>query len=1252
MATKQRLTLASMWAFEDIGVKEIEEEIKNTILQVDSLEYFKTDDVLVTKGNVESFVSKIASAFAGFIEEQKDKDLLDMPRVRQLDVPAVLSDEGVPAMITPEKHQGPSLLALDDDSDEDIVPYSRNHGTKFWKSPNGGLGCFSSDFHDVLAGVATATGTEIAIVDELQGIRVSGTTEDVDDALTKLTQIEKPLLFLLAPNVTNIMIVPHKDDSRFRIQHYNSVNPDAPRRVLEDPKMCSTIDFGRMCVTVSLSFDNDSQVWTIPDNRLNPPRISEETGPSRIWNDFTFQEIGKADEFVGIDSIIENDPANPQTLISGIAPPHPFLTADKAKQVNQWVVERAEMQPTEHGPEPELELESDFEPQPERERRDVPQPNPKRETTIATESKRPPGVKTRKATTTTKVAAPSEHLQANEAKPVAIDLTQTTATPRKRWTMLYSSGAEDATPDDSDALNSGRSNLNDMLELSGDLLVHAKPQTPENKVRLPDNFDAGKYGLNQSLRQTPKEKKNSPTFKRIMPVKSKRKPSDPNELIDVFGPANNAAVGTPSRISFNQPPLIPGSSVHAYTSNNRNLCLQEMSDANSKNIKFGLPSCRIDVHSIPSGSGSTESIFGRGAMGDGNLQEQENRLSFLKKFLQDRTDEVPYPGGHGQARTSRREFNKLLVKESLAKLETAHRDHDKQVSDEISTREFHHTMGHKTAKPTNKAKSKAEVKAKRQATLEDAWGLFKKPVKKPSADAQTLTFMPKSTNKSETETLNVIESGKNGIAIESAGNSMTQDVQNLFEALKPTLEAAEYFQGSLNLEVQLGLILIPLLPKTCSEGSTLSLTEWTKIFQSQTGIPSPTTKFISRLTTSGTDADHLVDLKTSASEGKRRIFEQDYSEYNVYYEFHCRTGTGHLLIISVDEQGKFTIKKPSAALGAVNLHFPCQVWDASVVLSGTPNDAAVDREFEEAAKYLIEHLWVQPDTSLVQIFTRLPPGDKITVEKVYMKRWTRHRFIRPPNIIITGEVASHIRSNSAMTAETDLNSDATSKSQASVGNEAEGMENQDIFLQVMEVQDLCIGSSSSDVQAVTACCASLPEMAGNGRQWYEASLVSSAIEAILRANANVEIGERTDEWRSSDLLGRDATLLHGNADESYSPNTMLSPVAKAIGIAGLGDLLRLTKTVVEKMDGIGFWNHGLIHDTVQTPSVAGSDGTLLGLPVALSTDQTVQLEPRSLEFDDLESVKDFGSVMVTAMTKKSSAASSVKDKEQLEIDYW
>jgi hypothetical protein len=38
----------------------------------------------------------------------------------------------------------------------------------------------------------------IAIVDETQGIRVSGASEDVEDALTKLSQIEKPLVSRLA----------------------------------------------------------------------------------------------------------------------------------------------------------------------------------------------------------------------------------------------------------------------------------------------------------------------------------------------------------------------------------------------------------------------------------------------------------------------------------------------------------------------------------------------------------------------------------------------------------------------------------------------------------------------------------------------------------------------------------------------------------------------------------------------------------------------------------------------------------------------------------------------------------------------------------------------------------------------------------------------------------------------------------------------------------------------------------------------
>lgn len=117
-----------------------------------------------------------------------------MPRICQLEVPAVQDEGTVPLDVTPEKSQGASLLALDDESDEELIPISRDRITKSWLSSNGGLGCFSNDFQDVLLDVSTATGTEIAISGEFQGIQVYGTSSDVDDALAKLSNVEKSLV--------------------------------------------------------------------------------------------------------------------------------------------------------------------------------------------------------------------------------------------------------------------------------------------------------------------------------------------------------------------------------------------------------------------------------------------------------------------------------------------------------------------------------------------------------------------------------------------------------------------------------------------------------------------------------------------------------------------------------------------------------------------------------------------------------------------------------------------------------------------------------------------------------------------------------------------------------------------------------------------------------------------------------------------------------------------------------------------------
>jgi hypothetical protein len=97
-------------------------------------------------------------------------------------------------------------------------------------------------------------------------------------------------------------------------------------------------------------------------------------------------------------------------------------------------------------------------------------------------------------------------------------------------------------------------------------------------------------------------------------------------------------------------------------------------------------------------------------------------------------------------------------------------------------------------------------------------------------------------------------------------------------------------------------------------------------------------------------------------------------------------------------------------------------------------------------------------------------------------------------------------------------------------------------------------------------------MVDNDRLWYEVSVVSPAIEEILRANRDLDIGECTNSWCASDLLGHDAFL--GLTQQGQAPSEPLSRVASQIGQAGLGELFRVADLIVGKIDGAGWANFG------------------------------------------------------------------------------
>lgn len=1066
--------------------------------------------------------------------------------------------------------------------------------TKVWESSVGDLGCSGMKHNQVLRAISNVTGANLSVQEDAKSISVSGANAgDVDDAFEKLDRTEASLVGLLLsvrfsspltntsqfiphnPRPANMIIVPGDRDVRFRIDNYANLNDVALSRLLFSPPYSSFASFSSMFTTVPRDYYPETNTYSIPESLLDPASATREPGKSRIWNDFVFPEIGKGDDFIALESAGRNMAVtSPDRSLR-----HPYLTPERAKQVKQWVSSGGNGLDT-NAPDSEPIKKSQADTDAPSKANTSAGSRPVTSTISKSpipDLKKPPGIKTRKpvaaAGNQSEVIAKAASPASECVKPPPAGTKEDTPTPRKIWKMIHE--PEPAKP--------GTPNENDKPS-ARDSAMSGSPASPATKVGLPSTFDVTKYGLSSKSSQEGKghRRVRTPSENPQTPGHKHRRNST---LVDIFEPVANEQSYTPPRFAFNQPPLIPqnmtrspqstGSPTQKPSSDAKGIAMSEGAGAGLQRAspsRAGMSyQARRDMFSVKLLEEVDEysDAEEEEATGSSPLKPRRQPNQVLKKTVGEPAKSLKMDEEQPADESSKKEFHQVMQNqapnpgaESLT------------MAEESSDSEPHQTMEQQASNPGAKSLSKAMKKAQRQATLEDAWGVPPAEAKKPE------TSRPRPTSAADTK-----KAGPSA----AAKDSRKHIIKKLFEALKPSLDAAEYFQGVLNLEVQFGLILIPLLPKTYG-GGLITSEEWLKIFQSKNGLAAPTTKFMNRVTAHGSDVDHLVDLKASKAESSR-LFEQEYSEYGVFYEYHCRTYNDEEFMIFIDEQGKYTIKLPTAELGTVNLHFPKQIWDARVLVGGY-NELAPgsDPELEEAVKYFVNNLWVQPDRTLIRIFAKYPKEGIFTMKKVFMKRWTRHRHIRP------GDGPSKTTPRDA-------------ESQQPVTASSKG-ETQDIFLQVTEVQDLVVGSLQSENRVMRARSMSSNDMIRTGRQWHEASLISQPIETILKANINLEIGERTDDWRSSDVLGNDAILVS---------NAPLTRVASGIGISGLGELFKLAQTAVEKMDGIGFWNHGPAA-TGPPPTLAPNQTPTANRSSSVNTGQKV--EQKRFEFVNTESTKE------------------------------
>lgn len=249
-----------------------------------------------------------------------------------------------------------------------------------------------------------------------------------------------------------------------------------------------------------------------------------------------------------------------------------------------------------------------------------------------------------------------------------------------------------------------------------------------------------------------------------------------------------------------------------------------------------------------------------------------------------------------------------------------------------------------------------------------------------------------------------------------------------------------------------------------------------------------------RLTTSSADVDFLVNMKLQSG---GRLFEQQPCLRRVTYLFHCKTKSGEELVVEVNEKGDFKIRSSPTLVGSLNWHFPKREWDARLSVTSY---GRLGGKYHDEAKGIVDNLQISPssDGTTLGLFTK-----------------TINTELRVRSIMLCREISHY----STMYP--------------------------DVLLHTKEVQDLGVWQMAGKRQEYHASARSQPQMALDGKLWWEVSLSSPTTTETLKENEKLEIGELTN-WEAKNIV-----------DKGVVKN-----------------LSSLAKDVVTRIDTVGFYNKG------------------------------------------------------------------------------
>jgi hypothetical protein len=965
---------------------------------------------------------------------------------------------------------------------------------------------------------------------------------------------------MLRPHPNHILQVPDSASLRFQIGSYEDLTGAASGRTLADT-------YAKLNQTIALSYDADKRTFVV-SQKTRQSQFSDTPVTSRIWSDYKFQEIGEGAKYLQLEAVNEKretasaSDAGDEATSGGnddasevAAREHPHLSPEKVKRVDRWVTDAMEKSEVDRNAEPAEGFQHELR-------------QPKRAEKPAPEQKRVPGIKKR-----TVMAVAQPRIVPPPRAPEAISCSPPLAVSVKNKNNLLAEGAKNKE-------------------------AVANPDTGSTYMADDEMGTDVENGNPRSGHTTPRNNQQTAVGAVLPGSPPKRQMKSPSaaapfaDLLDLASPAVSVTSAHLDLVSFDQPALTPTTPKTATSAGTTS----DNDNQRHRNIDPTL------------------------AKADG--PKREDKYASLKLMLQNLSASAPHPKSPPVD----------IFNDEIGESDECVKERMQEIGETVPPNKLHRTMDQKSAKsdetPVTNTEAevgrqltleavwkkadenlnkKAESKAQKQLTLEDAWGIIRKTVKDPVLETpKEYTSKPEASAASAEESAGKAPDVEPSVTTEKPPMNEERDVSDkrslkertarqtkrdkeieekiceFFAALKSALDSAQSFPGLLTFEMQVGLILIPNVPKAC-KGNTITSDGWDKIFRPRGGVRAPSARFVRRVTSSGADADYILDLKAAKSHGGGRMFEEKFSDYGVVYEFYCRTKDKGAIVITIDEGGNVRIRQSDTFLGAVNVHFPLHTWDASGILKGTSDHVrGVDSTLDDAIDDIIGSVWVQPGRSLIRIFCQLPREDSLQIEKVLMKRWTRHRYIRP------GE--ANLRTESAVgERKTDMVPAWSGKSRGDDSTVDSDEHRPEIFLKITEVHDLLTGVHPTDSTVLRARCVTREEMARKERLWYEFSVVSSTIEEILQSNASIELGETTHDWSSVDLLGNETHLAGVNL------NAAANPLAAAIGNTGIGEMYRVVKMIVERIDGVGQWDN-----SSEASYPAGSAGAGVSEPDGLA----------------------------------------------------